>query len=55
MGIKKGDIIHYSSFDPGFLMVKGLSSLHEQINWLLEVPDSVYKDLQGRWWQFKGT
>jgi len=36
-------------------MVKGLSTLHEQINWLLEVPDSVYKDLQGSWWQFKGT
>ena len=36
-------------------MVKGLSALHEQINWLLEVPDSVYKNLQGGWWQFKGT
>jgi len=36
-------------------MVKGLSTLHEQINWLLEVPDSVYKDLQGSWWEFKGT
>lgn len=36
-------------------MVKGLSALHEQINWLLEVPDSVYKNLQGSWWQFKGT
>ena len=36
-------------------MVKGFSTLHEQINWLLEVPDSVYKGLQGSWWQFKGT
>jgi len=36
-------------------MVKGLSALHEQINWLLEVPDSVYKNLQDSWWQFKGT
>jgi len=36
-------------------MVKGLSALHEHINWLLEVPDSVYKNLQDGWWQFKGT
>jgi len=36
-------------------MVKGLSALHEQINRLLEVPDSVYKNLEDRWWQFKGT
>ncbi len=36
-------------------MVKGLNSLHEQIIWLLEIPDSVYKDLQGSWWQFKET
>jgi hypothetical protein len=36
-------------------MVKGLGTLHEQINWLLEVPDSAYKDLQGSWWQFKET
>ena len=35
--------------------VKGLSALHEQINWLLEVPVSVYKNLQNGWWQFKGT
>ena len=35
--------------------VKGLGALHEQINWLLEVPDSVYKNLQGSWWQFRGT
>jgi transposase len=36
-------------------MVKGLSALHEQINWLLEVPDLVYKNLQSNWWQFKVT
>jgi len=36
-------------------LVKGLSALHEQINWLLEVPDRVYKNLHGSWWQFKGT
>jgi len=36
-------------------MVKGLSALHEHINWLLEVPDSVYKNLQPGWWQFRET
>jgi len=36
-------------------MVKGLSALHEQINRLLEVPDSVYKNLQDSWWQFSET
>jgi transposase len=36
-------------------VVKGLSALHEQIVWLLEVPDSVYENLQGTWWQFRGT
>ena len=36
-------------------IVKGISALHEQINWLLEVPDSAYKTLRGSWWQFKGT
>ena len=36
-------------------VVKGLSGLHEQINWLLEIPDSVYKNLQDGWWQFKET
>ncbi len=36
-------------------MVKGLSALHEQINRLLEVPDWVYRILQGSWWRFKGT
>jgi transposase len=36
-------------------MVKGLSDLHKQINRLLDVPDSVYKNLQPSWWQFKYT
>lgn len=36
-------------------MVKALSSLHEQINRLLEIPDSVYKNLQDDWWRFKDT
>ena len=36
-------------------VVKGLSGLHEQINWLLEIPDSVYKKLPDNWWQFKET
>jgi transposase len=36
-------------------MVKGLSDLHKQINRLLDVPASVYKNLQPSWWQFKNT
>jgi hypothetical protein len=36
-------------------VVKGLGALHEQINCLLEVPESVYKNLKDSWWQFKGT
>ncbi len=36
-------------------MVKGLSALHKQINRLLDVPDSVYQNLQPSWWQFKHT
>jgi len=36
-------------------MVKGLSDLHKQINWLLDVPQSVYKNLHPSWWQFKYT
>jgi len=36
-------------------MVKGLSVLHEHVNQLLEVPDSVYKNLQPGWWQFRKT
>jgi len=35
--------------------VKGLTDLHNQINWLLDVPGSVYKNLQPDWWQFKYT
>ncbi len=36
-------------------VVKGLTDLHNQINWLLDVPESVYKNLQPNWWQFKYT
>jgi transposase len=36
-------------------MVKGLSDLHKQINRLLDVPSSVYKNLQSSWWQFTYT
>jgi transposase len=36
-------------------VVKGVSGLHEQINRLLEIPDSVYKNLTQDWWQFKET
>ncbi len=36
-------------------VVKGLSDLHKQINRLLDVPSSVYKNLQPSWWQFKYT
>ena len=36
-------------------MVKGLSDLHKQINRLLDVPSSVYKNLQPSWWHFKYT
>jgi transposase len=36
-------------------MVQGLSDLHKQINQLLDVPISVYKNLQQGWWQFKYT
>ncbi|MCK5349285.1 MAG: IS1634 family transposase, partial [Desulfobacula sp.] len=36
-------------------LVKGVSALHEQINRLLEIPDSVYKTLPHNWWQFKET
>jgi transposase len=32
--------------------VKGLTSLHEQINWLLEIPDLVYNNLKDDWWKF---
>ncbi|MBC2714832.1 MAG: IS1634 family transposase [Desulfobacteraceae bacterium] len=36
-------------------MVKGLSALHEDINRLLEISDSVYKNLEDSWWQFRET
>jgi len=36
-------------------IVKGLSDLHKQTNRLLDVPSSVYKNLQPRWWQFTYT
>jgi len=36
-------------------MVQGLSDLHKQINGLLDVPSSVYKNLQASWWQFTCT
>jgi len=36
-------------------IVKGLSDLHKQVNRLLDVPSSVYKNLQPSWWQFKYT
>lgn len=35
--------------------VKGRSTLHEQVNRLLEIPDAVYKNLGNSWWQFRGT
>ena len=34
-------------------VIKGVKELHQQVNRLLELPDSVYKDLQDDWWQFK--
>ena len=36
-------------------MVKGLSDLHQQINRLLEIPDSIYEYMKDHWWQFHGT
>jgi hypothetical protein len=36
-------------------VVKGLGELHELVLRLLEVPDSTYRNLQGKWWQFRGT
>ena len=45
--------VHYSEIIRGGkciqAAVKGLSALHEQIHWLLEIPDSVYKNLQNGW------
>lgn len=36
-------------------VVKGLIDLHDRINRLLEVPESVYRNLSYDWWQFKET
>ena len=36
-------------------VVQGISDLHERINRLLEIPESVYQCLQEDWWQFKPT
>lgn len=36
-------------------LVQGLNELHRQINRLLEIPESVYQNLQDGWWQFKAT
>lgn len=36
-------------------VVKGITGLHEQINRLLEIPDTVYKNIRDSWWQFKET
>ncbi len=36
-------------------MVQGISAMHEQINRLLEIPETVYKCLKDGWWQFKTT
>lgn len=51
--------VHYSEITQDGVciqsMVKGLSDLHKQINRLLDVPSSVYKNLQPSWWQFKYT
>jgi len=51
--------VHYSEITKDGVsiqsMVKGLNDLHKQINGLLDVPSSVYKNLQPSWWQFKYT
>jgi transposase len=36
-------------------VVQGIGALHERINRLLEIPESVYKYLRDGWWQFKAT
>ena len=36
-------------------VVKGIENLHELINRLLEIPETVYQNLQDSWWQFKET
>jgi len=51
--------VHYSEIIrdgvPIQTMVKGLTDLHKEINRLLEVPASVYKNLRKTWWQFEYT
>jgi transposase len=51
--------VHYSEIIrdgvPIQTMVKGLTDLHKEINRLLEVPSSVYKNLRKNWWQFEYT
>lgn len=51
--------IHYSQiFRNGLCiqaMVQGISALHEKINRLLELPETVYKYLRNGWWQFQET
>jgi len=49
--------VHYSQIIRGGAciqaVVKGLGFLHEQINRLLEIPDTIYENLQDGWWQFR--
>jgi len=51
--------VHYSQIIQDGIciqaMVKGLSDLHKQVSWLLDVPVSAYNNLQDSWWRFKGT
>jgi transposase len=51
--------VHYSQIIKNGIciqaVVKALCDLHEQINRLLEIPDSVYGNLQDEWWRFRGT
>jgi transposase len=53
------DDVHYSQIIRDGVciqaVVKGLSDLHEQINFLLKIPDSVYKNIPETWWRFKDT
>ena len=35
--------------------LKGMTKMHEQLLKLLEVPNSIYKKLKGRWWEFDST
>ena len=51
--------IHYSQINKAGTCiqaeVKGFGTLHEQVCLLLEIPDTVYANLHGRWWQFRAT